>query len=55
MTDDHPRPCRWCRHHAPGWCHRHDVPVSPVATCADWEREPGADDDRDEEAEWGAS
>jgi len=47
MDDYQPHPCRWCRHYTPGWCQHHDVPTSPAATCQQWEREPGADDDKE--------
>mgnify|MGYP006274703129 CR=1 FL=1 len=46
-THPHPRPCRWCDHHEPGWCRFHDTPVSAAATCTQWvprANEPQEDD-----------
>jgi len=45
MTD---KPCRWCRWYVPGWCSLADVPTGSDATCDEWEREPGADDDKED-------
>lgn len=44
-------PCRDCTHHEPGWCHHHQTPTGEQATCDEWMREPGADDDKGERDE----